>query len=210
MGRHKSEESDLLEAMFEHGMDLKKRRVFLHSGMVNEDIDGALFEHGSPMSRVVRSLLYLDQTDGDIELWINSPGGEETEMFGLYDVIQTLDNDVDTVGFGEVCSAACLILACGKTRFVTPNCFFMSHASSAVIPAHLDMYSAQQRFAFGERMDKRWAQLMARHTKHGTKWWSNLHRGETRELWLDAKQMLSHGIVDEIWPPDPDDEDAAT
>jgi len=193
----------LLDTIFAHGMDVRRRRVFLHAPMETGSSDEDAVRDLGAMERVVRALLYLDKTTGPIELWINSPGGLVVEMFGLYDVIQTLDNEVDTVGFGWVCSAAGLILACGKRRYVTPNCFFMSHLSAGDVSG--DLLTLEAQVQFDRRLHDRWAALMARHTKHARKWWTEIHEGKTRELWLDAKEMLRHGIADEIWPP-PDDE----
>lgn len=189
-----------LDFLFDRGLDLEKRRVFLHgdletSSSLREYFEGSVSD--SPVENVVRSLLYLDNSSGDIELWINSPGGLLYEMFGLYDIIQSLTNTVRTIGFGSICSAAGLILACGDQRVAFPNSSFMSHSGSGEIVGNFyELTNSKNQL---EVVENRWATLMAKHTKHSKKWWKDLHKGEIRELWLDAKQMVRHGIVDSIW-----------
>lgn len=190
---------NLLESMFEYGMDLRRRRVFLQGGLEPRKPE----EDAPGVEVVIRALLYLDKTQGPIELWINSEGGDLVEMFALYDVIRTLDNDVETIGFGQVASSAGLILAAGKSRYATPNCWFMSHGMHVETGGGL--YESAARMELYQRMEKRWATLMGKHTKHPSSWWRRLHDGKRRELWLDSKQMLEHGIIDEVWPPEDDD-----
>jgi len=192
-----------LEALFTMGIDVEHRRVFLTGPLEYGTEDNPSEPGKSTPEQVARGLLWLDKMPGDIELWINSPGGLVTEMFGLYDLIRTLDNRVMTVGFGQVASAAGLLLAAGKYRYVTPNCFFMSHMGEGSMSG--DLFTKENQIVFDRLMFDRWATLMAKHTKHTKKWWMDLHKGETRELWLDAKGMVRHGVVDEIWPPEDDD-----
>lgn len=123
MARH--EYNTLVDTLFDRGLDLRNRRVFLHS-----DLEGREKAGDSAVVQVTRALLFLDKTDNEIELWINSPGGEMAEMFGIYDIIRGLKNKITTIGFGEICSAACLLLACGDKRKVTKNSWFMSHTGN--------------------------------------------------------------------------------
>jgi ATP-dependent protease ClpP protease subunit len=134
--------------------------------------------HEVGVDHVIRNLLHLDGTSGDIELWINTPGGEVVEMWALYDIIQTLNNKVSAVAFGEVASAGCLILA-GATH-----------------------WDAQTRAAWYEREMNRWCSAMGEHTNETKTWWKN--KTKQGELWLDAEEMVTHGIVDEIWGEEED------
>lgn len=183
------EASSILSSIFEHGIDLRNRRVFLQSSM----------DSGDGIETIIRALLYLDKNPGSIELWINTEGGDQQEMFGLYDIIQTLDNEVDTIGFGWVCSGGGLILACGKRRWVTPNCYFMSHCGTYEAEGDLDL--VKQHIDLYKKFQDRWATLMAKHTKHTKDWWMKKHKS-SQEFWLDANGMVDHGIVDEIWGSD--------
>lgn len=185
---------DLLEALFKYGVDLRDRRVFLHGGVeIGEDYGE------SPVETVVRALTFLDKQDGKIELWINSPGGDTAEMFGIYDVIRTRKNHVHTVGFGVVQSAACLLLAAGDKRYVTKNCWFMWHRS-AETPEEGDgprpRHEVEAAVKAWKRQDDRWVELMGERTKRPATFWRKWI--QSGELWLSAKQLVQYGVVDEI------------
>ena len=113
-----------MSAMFQYGIDLAHRRVFLQCGIEEHEDPGK-----NVTEMVTRGLLYLDQTAGDIELWIHTPGGDVDDMFAIYDVMRTCDNDVSTVGHGAICSAGALLLAGGarRKRYTTPNSIWMAH-----------------------------------------------------------------------------------
>src|SRR5262245_61136102 len=74
---------------------------------------------------VVAQLLHLDaEAPGrDIFLYINSPGGDMTGLFAIYDTMQFLMSDVSTVCVGQACSAGAVLLAAGAAgkRYVLPN-----------------------------------------------------------------------------------------
>ena len=80
---------------------------------------------------VIAQLLHLDAEAGgkDIYLYINSPGGDMTGLFGIYDTMQFLRSDVATVCVGQACSAAAVLLAAGAKgkRFVLPNARVLIH-----------------------------------------------------------------------------------
>ena len=202
MGRHAV--ADLLSAMFEYGIDLTKRRVFLQCGIEEHENPGQ-----NIAELVVRGLLFLDKTDGEIELWINTPGGDVDDMFAIYDVIQACENDVVTIGHGQIASAGGLILAGGTKdlRYATPNAVFMAHEFQDGISTRgtqLQRVHLEQK----ELLEEKWAKLMGRASgrKRTAAFWLKKIQTEP-EFWLDAKGMKTHGVIDCIWPPDPDDED---
>lgn len=184
-----------VDNLLTYGYDPRRRRFVLHGDIGHED------EHGkNAVGHCVNALLHLDDDprSGDVNLWISTPGGPSEEMFGLYDVITTRSSRVVTTGFGLVASAGVLLLAAGDRRRATRNCWLMSHAEAADFQLD-DTWTAQQRLAWQVRCEDRWAHLMHRRTGFRTeRWWRELHKGKTRELWLDADQMLEYGIVDEI------------
>ena len=184
--------AEMLRLSVDYGVDLQSRKVFLHGHMEDSDSPGESY-----VEKVTKSLLFLDKTDGDIELWINSPGGYLIEMFGLYDIITTRKNKVITIGFGEIASAAGLILACGDERRVMENAFFMTHESASEIEGPKSLVDA--KMAQWEREQNQWAILMSRHTKHTKSWWLNIWKNK-QEAWFNSKEMLKHGLVDSIIP----------
>lgn len=193
---------DLLSAMFDHGIDIRKRRVFLQLPLSYDEE-----EHpnpgGSVVEQVVRGLLYLDKTQGEIELWVNTPGGSIYEMFAIYDTMRACDNDVTTVGFGQICSAGVLLLAGGSTRYVMPNAVFMSHQMSLQLEGNV--HEVRAHLAHFEAWEERWAVAMGNCTKpkRTAKFWRAVHQDPKRSTYyLDARGMISHGVADEIWPPE--------
>lgn len=183
---------DAMKLTIDYGIDTQARRIFFHGDLEFRDEPGESY-----VEKVTKGLLLLDKTEGPIELWINSPGGYMSEMFGIYDIITTRKNHIITVGFGEIASAAGLILACGDERKVTENAFFMAHESSSVLEGPKSLVDDQ--LAVWERQNKKWAELMSRHTKHEAKWWLTKWKTK-RELWFNSQEMLEHGIVDSIVP----------
>jgi ATP-dependent Clp protease protease subunit len=80
---------------------------------------------------VVAQLLHLaaDHPSRDINLYINSPGGDMTGLFAIYDTMQAIRPDVATTCVGQACSAAAVLLAAGAPgkRFVLPNARVLIH-----------------------------------------------------------------------------------
>ena len=181
-----------LKMMMDYGVDPASRRIIFHADMETKEPDE------NCVSRAIKSLIFLDKTEGPIELWINSPGGYLIEMFGLYDAITTRRNKIITIGFGEIASAAGLILACGDERRVTENAFFMAHESAAELDGPKSLVDLQLKQ--WEREHNQWASLMAKHTKHTRNWWLKTWK-EKKELWFNSKEMVRHGIADSIIPP---------
>ena len=192
-----SRSTDAFGAWQEYGVDLRRRRVMFHYPMFPAEES-----HHIGVEHVIRNLLFLDHTKGPIELWLNCPGGETVEMWALYDLIRSCQNQVDIVAFGNVCSAGCLVLAGGTgTRWVTPNCQFMWHQGTSGVDGGQNYLDAQHRAEFEKTDFDRWVKTMAKHTKKPANFWSAKSKGE---LWLWADGMIEYGVADQIW--DPDDE----
>ncbi len=200
-----SEKASLFTYLQDYGIDLRARRVYLHHAITLSEES-----HEIGTEYVLRNLLYLDKTQGLIELFINSPGGDFGEMWAIIDAIETARNPVITVAFGAVSSCACLILASGTgTRYAMPNATFMWHAgTTGVNGTHWP--DARDRMAAEAREKDRWLDAMSHKTKprhHGKQiktlagrrsfWEPWVEKGG--ELYLSAAEMVSHGVVDEIW-----------
>ncbi len=193
--------------LHDYGCDLRARRVFFH-----HDMERSSESHEIGTDFVVRNLLHLDKSHGAIELWIQSAGGDTSEMWALYDVVRTCDNPILTVGFGMVASAACLLLAGGTgTRYAMPHASFMWHAGTTGVDNSMHWPDAMSRAEWEKRDAAMWIREMARRTaprdakgrqirtlSGRVSFWEERVRGGG-ELWMDADQMVSHGVVDEVW-----------
>ena len=98
---------------------LKDRIVYL-SGEVTQDSADA----------ICTQLLFLDSQDTkDIKLYIHSPGGSVTAGMAIFDVMNLIKSDVQTIGIGLCASMGAFLLSAGAEgkRFATPNCEIMIH-----------------------------------------------------------------------------------
>jgi ATP-dependent Clp protease protease subunit len=175
---------DVFDKWQEYGIDIPKRRILLDDGLDTIVI-----------ARIVANLLWLDKSDGEIDLWINSPGGYVTGMWAIYDVMQQSYNKINTVGIGEISSAAVLLLACGTgTRKVMPNSLLMHHAAQHHIRGNqweLEDYTE----ASGQEEERRLRSL-ASHTNTTYRDWK---RKSVGEWYMTAEEMVKAGVVDEIY-----------
>ena len=189
----KSTESLLLAHEF--GIDVRARRVYL-MGEFGGDCD--VVEMALTNLRHLSSPSHFPETyQNTIDLIIDSPGGEDVSMFHLYDFMTTTSTPINTIGMGEVCSAATLIMAAGVRRFATPNCMFMTHKGKTGLGGDDDEIEAQAALQ-ALNSDKYW-KLLERHTKlPAAKWLSkSKHKGE---LWMNVDTALEYGLIDEIIP----------
>jgi len=200
-------DNDYIENLHTYGIDPRSRRIYLPCAVYSTGEAGPI---GTDV--VVRNLLLLDRSKGPIELWINTPGGYLHEMWSVIDVMHTMNNEVCTVALGNVSSAGCLMLAAGTgTRYALPHASFMWHAGTTDICGE-HWPDARDRMKWEIREQERWIDMMGRKTTprddkgraiktlEGKKsFWEKPWCDGGGELWLDAKEMVQHGVVDEIW-----------
>ena len=166
---------------------LAQRRVMLTGA-----IDGAVAE------RICTQLLVLDaEGDGDITLFLHSPGGEVDAGFAIYDTMQTLRSDVATVCMGFAASMAQFLLCAGThgKRSAYPNSRILLHQPhGAVQGMAVDIAIQAEQFT---RMRELMAELIAQHT--GQPFARVLEDGE-RDRWFTPEEALEYGLIDFIHP----------
>lgn len=144
---------------------------------------------------LVAQLMSLDaDSDKDITLYINSPGGVVTGLFAIYDVIQLMTSKVHTVCVGMAASAAAVILATGTgTRAATPNARIMIHQphGGARGQASDIQIQAQQIVYLRKRLD----QILADRTGKTVE---QIARDTDRDFWLSAPDAVEYGLIDEV------------
>jgi ATP-dependent Clp protease protease subunit len=182
---------NILNSMHEYGLDEKARRVWLHGAI---SLPEETYEAG--IEKTIRNLFYLEKTTGNIELWINTPGGYVAEMWGLYDIINGMTNTVTTIGYGEVCSAGGLILACGDVRMATPNCRFMSHPIQGGVNEDLAVPDTITRAKMLAEEQDALCGALAEHSDRSKTWWKNRIKGG--EQWLRVPKLLEIGLIDKV------------
>ena len=134
-----------------------------------------------------------DKTNSPIWLYINSNGGSAQDTFAIIDFMNISKSPVYTVGMGRVYSAGGVLLIMGKRRFMTPFAEFMAHSIHSTVyePVPRLVEAAKRKKTLNEKM----ISLFRKRTKLTEE---ELNKIRNDELWLDAKQCLKKGIVDEI------------
>jgi len=165
---------------------LKDRIIFL-DGEIN-DISADL---------VVAQLLFLDGQDieKDINLYINSPGGSVTAGLAIYDTIQHVKSDVQTICLGQAASMAALILtagACGK-RMMLPSSRVLIHQPWGGARGQARDIGIQSREIV--RLKKMTINYFAKHTGK-TK--EQIASDMERDLYMSAEEAVEYGIADSI------------
>ena len=86
---------------------------------------------------IIAQLLHLESEDSqkDIALYINSPGGDVTALFAIHDTMEYIQSDVSTICVGQAASAAAVLLRAGASgkRFALPKARFLVHQPHGVV-----------------------------------------------------------------------------
>ena len=165
---------------------LKDRIIFLGSD-VNE----------ASANVVVAQLLFLQSEDAkkDIYFYINSPGGSVYDALAIYDTMQYISNDVQTVGIGVQASAAAFLLSSGTKgkRFVLPNSTIMIHQPSSGTRGKVTDQEIDLRESL--RIKQLLEGIMAKNTGQKAE---RIHEDMERDKWLTATEAKKYGIIDAI------------
>jgi ATP-dependent Clp protease protease subunit len=144
---------------------------------------------------LVAQLMSLDaDSNKDITLYINSPGGLVSGLFAIYDVIQLMNSKVHTVCVGMAASAAAVILATGTgTRAATPNARIMIHQPLGGARGQAaDIQIQAQQIAF---LRNRLNEILAERTGKPIE---QIARDTDRDFWLSAHDAIEYGLIDEV------------
>ena len=146
---------------------------------------------------VIAQLLFLDAQNSkeDIKVYINSPGGQVTSALAIYDTMQYVKADVQTICVGLAASGAALLLCAGAKgkRFVLPNGEVMIHqvmGGAQGQASDVDIH-ARHILKTKERLNK----IMAKHTGQKN---DKVERDTDRDYFMSAEEALEYGIVDKI------------
>ena len=170
---------------------LRERIVFLGQP-VEDDIANV----------ITAQLLFLEaeDPDRDISLYINSPGGSAYAGMAIYDAIQYVKPDVQTICTGMGMSAAAMILCGGAPgkRYVLPNAKVMIHQGSGGFrgsPA--DIQIAAEEIL---EMTRRMAEIIARHAGQSVE---QVLKDIDRDRFMAPDEAVAYGLVDEVMPTAP-------
>jgi ATP-dependent Clp protease protease subunit len=167
---------------------LKDRIVFL---------GGAIDDEAANL--IVAQMLFLSNEDSktDIHFYINSAGGSITAGLAIYDTMQFLRCDVATYCIGQAASMAAVLLTGGKPgkRFVLNNSRVLLH--QPLIAGVLEGPATDLEIEAKEilRLRARLYKIIAKHTGQTPE---KVEKDCDRNLWLEAEEAISYGLVDRI------------
>ncbi len=165
---------------------LKERIVFL--GTPIDDNVGNL---------IMAQLLHLESEDPDkdINLYINSPGGDITALFAMYDTMQYIKPDVSTIVMGQAASAAAVLLLAGAPgkRFALPHSRVLLHqphggAQGQAVDIEIQ---AKEILRYRRLVDE----VLAQHTGQT---FEKVSKDTDRDFIMTAEQAKEYGIIDEV------------
>jgi len=165
---------------------LKDRIVF---------IDGEINDQNADL--VVAQLLFLDgqDTEKDINLYINSPGGSVTAGLAIYDTIQYLKSDVQTICLGQAASMAALIVAAGapNKRLVLPSSRMLIHQPWGGASGQARDIGIQSKEII--RLKKLTIDYFAKHTGKEPQ---IIAADMERDFYMSAQDAVAYGVADRI------------
>lgn len=146
---------------------------------------------------IVAQLLHLanEDPDKDIQLYINSPGGSVYDGLAIYDTIQYIKPDVQTIGIGLQASMGAFLLSSGAKgkRFVLPNARVMIHQPSSGTQGMVTDQEISLRESV--RMKELLAKVIAKNT--GQKL-DKVKADMERDHWMSADEAVKYGLADEM------------
>ncbi len=146
---------------------------------------------------VVAQLLYLQMEDSekDINLYINTPGGAVTAGLAIYDTMQFVRCDVTTYCVGQASSMGALLLAAGskKKRFALPHARIMIHQPWGGTQGAAVDISIQAKEIL--RLRKKLNELLALHTGQT---FERVEKDADRDFYMSAEEAVAYGVVDAV------------
>jgi ATP-dependent Clp protease protease subunit len=177
-----------------------ERAYDLYSRLLKENI---IFI-GTPIDDTIANLvcaqlihLESENPDKDINIYINSPGGDITALFAIYDTLQFIRNDVATICLGQAASAAAVLLAAGtkgKRAALTHSRVLLHQPWGQVGYGQVtDLEIAAKEIL---RMKDLLNEILAKHTGQPVE---RINRDTDRDFVLEANEALEYGIIDDVF-----------
>ena len=178
---------------------LMKDRIIMLNGPVED----------SMANLIVAQMLYLesDNAEKDINIYINSPGGQVTAGLAIYDTMQYIKNDVRTIVMGQACSMGSFLAQAGTPgkRIVLPESRTMIHRVSSGTPGtsgsvhvqELQFEDAKRHYEESQKVNKRLTELYVKHNTQG-KTYEELFETMKFDTFLTAKEAVENGFADQV------------
>lgn len=181
------EQSSRGERAYDIYSRLLKDRIIMLSGEINDDVANS----------VIAQLLFLDAQDPekDIYIYINSPGGSVTAGFAIYDTMNFIKADVQTIAMGMAASMGSFLLTAGTKgkRYALPNAEVMIHQPLGGAQGQATEIEIAARHILKTRA--RLNQILAERTGQPIE---VIERDTDRDNYMSAEDSKAYGLIDEI------------
>lgn len=155
--------------------------------------------HDQMANLIVAQLLFLESEDNnkDISLYINSPGGSVTSGMAIYDTMQFIKPDVNTIVMGQACSMGSLLAQAGAAgkRYMLPNARHMIHQPSGGASGQATDIQIQAQEIL--KMKNNLTSIYVKHNSKG-KIFAELLEDMERDYFMSANEALNYGLVDRV------------
>ena len=157
---------------------------------------------GTPINDTVATLicaqlihLESENPEADISLYINSPGGDITALFAIYDTLSFIKNEISTICYGQAASAAAVLLAAGNKgkRLALPHSRILLHQPWGRGGGQATDIEIQAREIL--RMRDLLEEILSQHTGQPKE---KISRDTDRDFVLSADDARTYGIIDEV------------
>ena len=176
-----------------------ERHSDLYSRMLRENIIFIPTAIDDTVANLVcAQLIHLESEnpDKDINIYINSPGGDITALFAIYDTMQFIKNDIATICLGQAASAAAVLLAAGTKgkRLALPHARVLLHQPWGQVGYGqvTDLELAAKEIL---RMRDLLEQILSEHTGQTIE---KIHADTDRDYVIEAPQAVEYGIIDTV------------
>lgn len=185
------EQSSRGERAYDIYSRLLKDRIIMLSGEFNDDLANS----------IIAQLLFLDaqDPDKDIYLYINSPGGSITSGMAIYDTMQFVHADVQTIVMGMAASMGSFIAAAGTKgkRFALPNAEVMIHQPLGGAQGQATEIEIAANHILKTRAKLN--QILAERTGQSIE---KIEKDTDRDNFLSAEEAKEYGLVDQVMVPE--------
>jgi ATP-dependent Clp protease, protease subunit len=178
---------------------LLKDRIIMLNGPV----------HDGMANLIIAQLLFLESEESnlDISLYINSPGGSVTSGLAIYDTMQFIKPDINTIVMGQAASMGSFLAQAGAPgkRFVLPQSRTMIHrvssgtrgTSGSVHVQELEFEDARRHFEESKKLNERLTRLYMKHNTAG-KSYEELFETMRFDTFLGAEEAVASGLADKV------------
>ena len=176
-----------------------ERSYDLYSRLLRDNIiwlDTQIDDASASLTCAKLVFLESENPDKDISIYINSPGGDISAMFAIYDTMQFVKNDIATICLGQAASAAAVLLAAGTKgkRLALPHSRILLHQPYRQVGYGqvTDLELAAKEIL---RMRDLLEEILANHTGQPI---DRIHTDTDRDFVMEASEALAYGIIDDV------------